>query len=178
MERLLDDLLDYARMGKNPDARHAEIVTGDQLMNDILLLLGPPAGCAIQVSPNFAGIRVPRMPLQQVLFNLVSNAIKHHDKEEKHIAVTVEDVGAFYLFAVTDDGPGIPPQYHDRVFEIFQTLKPRDQVEGSGMGLAVVRKNVESAGGTIGLASAEGEGSTFRFTWPKGPQIETNSMAE
>jgi hypothetical protein len=177
MERLLDDLLDYARIGRNPDARQAEIVTGDQLMNDILLLLGPPAGCAIEVSPDFAGIRVPRMPLQQVLINLVGNAIKHNDKDEKLIAVTVEDAGAFYAFAVKDDGPGIPPQYHDHVFKMFQTLKPRDQVEGSGMGLAVVRRNVELVGGTIDLASAAGEGSTFRFTWPKQLPTATGSGA-
>jgi hypothetical protein len=173
MERLLDDLLDYARIGRNPAARHAEIVSGDQLMHDILILLGPPTGCAIEVSPDFADIRVPRMPLQQVLINLVGNAIKHHDKDEKHIAVTVEDAGTFYTFSVKDDGPGIPPRYHDQVFKMFQTLKPRDQVEGSGMGLAVVRRNVEFVGGTIDLESAEGEGSTFRFTWPKAPQAAT-----
>jgi two-component system sensor kinase FixL len=177
MERLLDDLLDYARIGRNPEARPAEIVTGDQLINEILLLLGPPAGCVIEVSPGFTGIRLPRMPLQQVLINLVGNAIKHHDKDQKHIAVTVEDAGAFHAIAVTDDGPGIAPQYQDQVFKMFQTLKPRDRVEGSGMGLAVVRRIVELAGGTIELASAEGEGSTFRFTWPKQPQATTGIAA-
>ena len=70
-------------------------------------------------------------------------------------------------FEVSDDGPGIAPQYHARIFEMFQTLQPRDQTEGSGMGLAIVKKLVESYGGTIAVESAGGQGSTFRFTWPR-----------
>jgi signal transduction histidine kinase len=68
---------------------------------------------------------------------------------------------------VKDDGPGVPPQYHEQVFKTFQTLKPRDQVEGSGMGLAMVRKHVDVVGGELRLESAVGRGSTFSFTWPK-----------
>jgi hypothetical protein len=83
------------------------------------------------------------------------------------IEVSVKDLGIQFEFAVRDDGPGIRPEYHEQIFKMFQTLKPRDQVEGSGMGLAMVRKYVESAGGKIAVESAEGHGSTFRFTWPK-----------
>jgi signal transduction histidine kinase len=107
------------------------------------------------------------MPLQQILMNLINNAIKHHDKRNGTIEIMVEDNDTDYVFAVKDDGPGIPEQFHDRIFKIFQTLKPRDQVEGSGMGLAMVKKNVEVLGGTISLESSEGQGSIFRFTWPK-----------
>jgi signal transduction histidine kinase len=107
------------------------------------------------------------MPLQQILMNLVSNAIKHHHRTEGCIEVSVEDCEGDYFFAVKDDGPGIPLRFQDQIFKMFQTLKPRDQVEGSGMGLALVRKNVEVYGGTINLQSAEGQGSTFRFSWPK-----------
>jgi len=107
------------------------------------------------------------MPLQQVLMNLVGNAIKHHHhKESGCVEVTVEDSGDFYAFAVKDDGPGIPTRFHEQVFKMFQTLKPRDQVEGSGMGLAIVRKNIEVYGGTLDLESDVGKGSAFRFTWP------------
>ncbi len=70
-------------------------------------------------------------------------------------------------FSVADDGPGIAPGFHERIFELFQTLKPRDQVEGSGMGLAIVKKTVESMGGSISVDSAAGAGAVFRFTWPK-----------
>ncbi len=71
-------------------------------------------------------------------------------------------------FRVRDNGPGIDPEYHARIFEIFQTLRPRDEVEGSGMGLAIVKKTIESAGGRIWVESAKGEGATFCFTWPEG----------
>jgi signal transduction histidine kinase len=73
------------------------------------------------------------------------------------------------VFAVKDDGPGIPARFHAQVFKLFETLKPKDQLEGSGMGLAMVRKNVEVSGGTLDLESSEGNGSTFRLTLPKPP---------
>ena len=71
------------------------------------------------------------------------------------------------MFAVADDGPGIEPQYHERIFEIYQTLKPRDEVEGSGIGLTVVKKIVESRGGAVRIESAAGAGTTVFITWPK-----------
>jgi len=172
MEKLLDDLLEYSRIGRSVDQRFAEIINGKTLMDNILGLLAPPKGFTVKVIRSFADIDVPRMPLQQILMNLISNAIKHHDKTEGCIKVTVEDDGAMYTFAVEDDGPGISAQFHEQVFKMFQTLKPRDQVEGSGMGLAMVRKNVEVFGGTIKLESAEGKGSVFRFTWPKHQHLE------
>jgi signal transduction histidine kinase len=171
MEKLLDDLLEYSRVGRAADGGYVEIIAGDVLMDNVLALLSPPEGFTVNVSPQFAGIRVCRMPLQQILMNLVSNAIKHHDKKSGCIEVTVEDRGTDYAFAVKDDGPGIPAQFHDQIFKMFQTLKPRDQVEGSGMGLAMVRKNIEVFGGTLELVSAEGQGSTFCFAWPRLQEI-------
>ena len=144
MERLLDDLLEYSRIGRSSNERYDEIITGDALMGNVLAMLSPPAGFTVNVSPGFADINVRSMPLQQIMMNLIGNAIKHHDKTTGCIDARVEDVGTQYAFAVKDDGPGIPAQFHDQVFKMFQTLKPRDQVEGSGMGLAIVRKNIES----------------------------------
>ena len=167
MEKLLDDLLEYSRIGRVRDERFSEIITGSALMDNVLTLLSPKQQFTVKVSPSFADIHVARMPLQQILMNLVGNAIKHHDKPEGHIEVTVTDEGTFYHFAVKDDGPGIAPEYHEQIFRMFQTLKPRDQVEGSGMGLAMVRKNIEISGGKLHLQSAVGQGSTFSFTWPK-----------
>jgi len=166
MEKLLDDLLQYARIGRVTDARYTETIAGNTLIGNILELLAPE-GFEVKVSPTFAAIQVHPMPLQQVLMNLISNAIKHHDKPTGRIEVTVEDRGPMFAFAVQDDGPGIPVQFHERIFQMFQTLRPRDRVEGSGMGLAMVRKHVEVFGGTLNLESEEGKGSTFHFTWPK-----------
>jgi signal transduction histidine kinase len=137
------------------------------LLEDVLELLSPPEGFTVSLSPSLAGVEVRRMPLQQIFMNLIGNAIKHHHRKTGNIEVSVEDAGAYFRFAVRDDGPGIPAQFHEQIFKMFQTLKPRDQVEGSGMGLAMVHKYVEVSGGTIALESAEGQGSTFRFTWPK-----------
>ncbi len=106
------------------------------------------------------------MPLQQVLYNLINNAIKHHDREEGEIEVDVARTEDGVRFSVRDDGPGIPAEFHERIFEMFHTLKPRDQVEGSGMGLAVVKKTVERFGGVITVASEGGRGTEFSFTWP------------
>jgi signal transduction histidine kinase len=167
MEKLLDDLLEYSRIGRTTDQRHVEIISGDALLDNILTLLSPREGFAVSASPRFSQIQVYRMPLQQILMNLVGNAIKHHDKSTGRIEITVEDRGVDHAFAVSDDGPGIPAQFHDQVFRMFQTLRPRDQVEGSGMGLAMVRKNIELVGGTIKLESADGRGSMFSFTLPK-----------
>ena len=166
MDKLLDDLLEYARIGRKTDVRYTENINGAELMDDVLGLVARK-DFTIRVSPHFADIQLCRMPLQQILMNLISNAIKHHDKKSGCIDVTVEEAGPQYTFAVKDDGPGISARFHDQVFKMFQTLRPRDQVEGSGMGLAMVRKHVESFGGVIELESAEGQGSTFRFTWPK-----------
>jgi PAS domain S-box-containing protein len=172
MEKLLDDLLDYSRIGRVMDQRQAEMIGGDTLINRILASVSPPKGLVLRVSPRFAEFRFPDTPLQQILANLIGNAVKHHDKKTGHIEVTVDDSGPDYSFAVKDDGPGIPAQFHDRVFKTFQTLKPRDQVEGSGMGLAIVRKNIDVVGGKISVESAEGKGSTFRFSWPKQQRIK------
>jgi signal transduction histidine kinase len=167
MEKLLDDLLEYSRIGRVTDARFAETMSGAALMENVLTLLSPKKQFKVAVSRSLADVQVTRMPLQQILMNLVSNAIKHHDKPEGHIEVTAADEGSFYRFAVKDDGPGIAPEFHEQIFRMFQTLKPRDQVEGSGMGLAMVRKNIEIFGGKLHLQSAVGQGSTFSFTWPK-----------
>jgi PAS domain S-box-containing protein len=170
MEKLLDDLLAYSRIGRKLDSEFAEQVAGDLLIRDVLAMVLPASGFIAEVDPGFAEIKVYRMPLQQIFMNLVGNAVKHHYRKEGHIHLSVEPAAStrepMLAFAVKDDGPGIPPQFHDRIFQMFQTLKPRDQVEGSGMGLAMVRKYVEVFGGTVWLESAEGQGSTFHFTWP------------
>lgn len=167
MEKLLGDLLEYSRIGRNRDERFAEVVKGGELLENILELLSPGPGFSVAAQAGFEEITVMRMPLQQVLMNLIGNAVKHHDKPEGTVRLSMEDLGSMYAFTVEDDGPGIPAQFHDKVFEMFRTLKPRDQVEGSGMGLALVRKNVELFGGTISLDSSPGQGCRFRFTWPK-----------
>lgn len=177
MEKLLDDLLEYACIGRATDDRHNKIVSGEALITNVLALLNLQS-FTVRVSPGFRDIQVNTMPLQQILMNLIGNAAKHHHKSNGCIEVTVEDRGDLYAFAVQDDGPGIPAQYQEQIFKMFTTLKPRDLLEGSGMGLAMVQKNVEVFGGTLELESAEGKGSTFRFTWPKQQRARTMPVME
>ncbi len=171
MERLLDDLLAYSRAGRQHHP--IEHVATDELVRNVIDLLAPPPGFTLQLGETWPILVTERVPLETVLRNIIGNAIKHHDHPQTgHIAITAAEQATLVEFTVTDDGPGIDHQYHARIFQMFQTLKPRDQVEGSGMGLAVVKKLVDHYGGSIQVTSQLGEGATFRFTWPKTPLRE------
>lgn len=166
MERLLDDLLTYSRVGRRDGV--AEEVRTEALVQDMAYLLAPPPGFQVQVERELPFLFTPRTPLELVFRNLISNAIKHHHQPEQGVVqISARDLGDFVEFEVRDNGPGIEPQYHERIFGMFQTLRPRDEVEGSGMGLAIAKRAVEYRGGTIQIASAVGNGTSFRFTWPK-----------
>jgi len=164
MQYLLDDMLDYARAGRQDG--DASRVDCEKLVHEIVDMLAPPPGFTVCVNP-LPEIVTHRAPLAQVLRNLIGNAIKHHDRAVGHIDISAEPHEDQIDFTVRDDGPGIPREYHDEIFQMFSTLKPRDVLEGSGMGLAMVRKILDTRGGDIHLESAEGRGATFRFTWPK-----------
>ena len=99
--------------------------------------------------------------------NLISNAIKYHDKEKGKIDIFFEDRDNMWCFGVNYDGPGIPEQFQHKVFQIFQTMEARDKVESTGIGLSIVQKIVEEHGGKIWVESEDGKGAAFKFTWPK-----------
>jgi signal transduction histidine kinase len=102
--------------------------------------LGLPKGFVVEVDN--VDIVLPKAPLESVLTNLISNAVKHHLKNAGHIEIKSENLQHAYQISVTDDGPGIDPSLHEKIFMKFQTLKPKDEVEGSGLGLAVVEKTL------------------------------------
>jgi len=164
MEALIGDLLAFARVG------HADVDVGpldlDALVAEAIDLVAPPATFRVLADVAVHHIVSAALPLKRVLLNLLANAIKHHDRPDGEVRISVRDQGPFVELEVTDDGPGIPPAFHQKVFEVFQTLKPRDTLEGSGMGLAFVKKIVEQAQGAVHLSSS-GRGATFRITWPK-----------
>lgn len=170
LEHLLDDLLAYSRAGRSEVATDA--VDTRALVEDLAALVSPPAGFLIAGSPSLPTIEAARAPLTQAVQNLIGNAIKHHDDPARgHVRVSAihDPEAAMVEFVVEDDGPGIPAQFRDRVFGMFQTLKPRDEVEGSGMGLAIVKKLVERQGGKVWLTdSSGGRGLAVHFTWPQG----------
>jgi signal transduction histidine kinase len=164
LDLLLDSLLQYSRVGRSGDK--PEMVDTCHLVGDIAGYLAPKQGFTIYCADGMPALFTYKAPLELVFRNLISNALKHHDRPEGRVTVSGVWRGKLAEFRVRDDGPGIPPEFHDKVFQMFQTLKPRDQVEGSGMGLAIVKKTVESQGGTVRIESEPGErGTTFVFTW-------------
>ncbi len=166
MERLLDSLLAYSRAGRQDAA--VEAVDTAALVRETVALVTPPEGVDVHLEGDFPTVATARVPLELVVRNLVANAIKH-GRADGRVVVSARTVGGWAEFTVADDGPGVAEAYRERVFGMFQTLRPRDEVEGSGMGLAIVRKTVEARGGRVTLGERPGGGASFRFTWPLEP---------
>jgi PAS domain S-box-containing protein len=174
MEHLLDDLLAYSRAGRV--RQQVEQVDTRTLVQETVDLLNLPQGFVVALPTTMPVLITERVPLATVFRNLIQNAYKHHNHPEHGcVTITADDFGqkqsegedGMVQFSLADDGPGIASEYQEQVFALFRTLKPRDQVEGSGMGLSIVKKTIESRGGAIHLVSAPGAGATFTFTWPK-----------
>ncbi len=168
LHQLLDDLLEYSRAGRKP----SEIANIDSrlLVEDLFDLLAPPETMTMTADSSLPVLNAHHAPLEQVLRNLVNNAIKHHPTGRGSIKVYAKDKDDEVLFAVEDDGAGIPQEFSEKIFQMFQTLKPRDEVEGSGMGLSIVKRIVEWQGGRIWFHGGPGgAGTVFKFTWKKTP---------
>ncbi|MEO1801532.1 MAG: ATP-binding protein [Cyanobacteria bacterium J06629_2] len=165
MEGLIQGLLDYSRVGRKETP--TETVDIGALVQTTIDLLAPPPELKFEITADLPTIETKAILLQQVLSNLLSNAIKYHPDKQGNITISVTEQEEFYQFCVADDGLGIDPQYHDRIFTIFQTLQARDTFESTGIGLSIVKKIVEAQGGKIWVKSQLGEGATFCFTWSK-----------
>lgn len=167
MQALIDGILAYSRAGRQ--LSEPEPVDTGALVQEVIELLAPPADVRIEVAPQMPTVPAERTPLQQVFMNLLGNAVKYTRMVRPDAVIRVEwrDAGDAFEFAVIDNGPGIAPEYHERVWGIFQTLEARDKVEGTGIGLSVVKKIVEARGGHVAVESTPKHGSTFRFSWLK-----------
>jgi len=164
-ENMIKGILLYARAGKqNPEREYINL---NALLQDIAETLPLKPGLKLEMQMHLPDIYSERIPLQQVLSNLISNAIKHHDKPDGYIKVYVRNSGDHYDFFVEDNGPGISKTYQDKIFVIFQTLQERDSFESTGVGLAIVKKILDDRKQKIILDSEPGKGTTFAFTWPK-----------
>ncbi len=176
MGELTRGIIDFARSGEAepvnvplPLAKTIEDMRIDfGLQNDALVL-----------SSEVNAVHHDSFGLHRVLENLVSNAIKHHDNlKPMRVEVMVRRRDNRLEFTVRDNGPGIDPQYHQRIFEVFQTLRLNDEVESTGIGLAIVKKIVERHGGKVSLVSAPSDGATFRFDWPDPSASELQPLKE
>jgi signal transduction histidine kinase len=166
-ELLINGLVAYTRVGH--DHAPAESVDIGELVADVASLLAYPSNFIIRFAGDKLVITTPRPPLEHVLQNLISNAIKHHDRTCGQVTVSADTAGDMIQLSVADDGPGIAPEYQKRIFTIFAIIKPRDEgTQNSGVGLSIVQKIVQRYGGNVHVDSAPPtRGSTFVFTWPR-----------
>lgn len=170
MQQLIDDLLAYSRAGRVAAATRS-VDTG-ALARSVVALLGPPATMTVTIDPEMPELVTERSPLEQVFRNLIGNAIKHNDRSDGTVQISARRAGTEWEFSIADDGPGIPEEARSRIFQMFQQLESSEG--GTGIGLALVAKTVERAGGRVWVESAPGRGSVFRFTWPEGGGAEEN----
>jgi PAS domain S-box-containing protein len=170
MDGLIEGILEYSRVGRVRE--HIVEVDLNKLLPDIVDAIAPPENISITIDGRLPLINCEETRIIQLFQNLLSNAVKYMDKPQGKISVACTEQDGFWKFSVTDNGPGIEQQDYERIFQIFQTLAPRDEVEGTGVGLTVVRKIVELYGGRIWVESKVTEGSTFFFTLPK----QTNEL--
>ncbi len=164
MIKLLDDLLEYSQVGWLNEKTVR--VDTSELVSEIAALLVGDGHFSVR-GVDLPEISTVAVPLEQVLLNLCSNSIKHHDRESGEIEVHCVEEPEHFVFAVRDDGPGISKEDQERVFEMFRRGTTQGEGGGNGMGLALVRKIVSNAGGTVWIESGDGRGTTIYFTWPK-----------
>jgi PAS domain S-box-containing protein len=164
MENLIDGLLDYSRVGRLEVK--TETTDVKRLIEEVVDSLMPPLRFSIEVASPLPVFVTRRSLLSRVFLNLIGNAVKHHDRPDGRVRVACIPRETCYEFSVSDDGPGIDPKFHEKIFLIFQTLVSRDTRESTGIGLAIVKKIIETEGGEIAVESDTGRGTTFRFTWP------------
>lgn len=165
MKDLIDGILKYSRVGRM-DAEK-ESVNSKEVIDEVLNILSIPETFSIEVKGGFPTILSNRTWIEQIFTNLISNAIKYHDKDKGKIIISYHSDIRFHYFAVQDDGPGISEEHQEKIFTIFQTLQPKDATESTGIGLSIVKKIVEEHGGSIWVESDGKHGSKFIFTIPK-----------
>jgi PAS domain S-box-containing protein len=164
MENTISGLLNYARFGKIESKIESVVVA--QLLAETIDSIAPSATFSIAIAP-MPTFDTKRLLLSQVFANLIGNGIKHHNRSDGLIQISVQDRGDFYEFAIADDGPGIALEDRERIFTIFQSGTSQNRLDSSGIGLAIVKKIVEAETGTIRLESSLEKGTAFYFTWPK-----------
>lgn len=165
MGNLIDGILEYSRVGRVKEDLVG--VNVGEVVHEVIDLIAPPANVTISIENPLPTVVAERIRIQQIFQNLLSNAIKYMDKPRGEIRIGCSAEGGEWKFSVSDNGPGIEPRHFDKIFQLFQTLAPRDRIESTGVGLALVKKIVEMYGGDIWLESTPGVGSTFYFTLPQ-----------
>ncbi|SHH24349.1 CHASE domain-containing protein [Cognatishimia maritima] len=165
MHALTRGIMDYARVGRS-DLSHDNVAPEEIIKACIADFEVDTA--QVHLESDVEKIVVDSHNFRRILENLIGNAFKYHpDPAKAHVAITISEKPDHLEVMVADDGAGIAPQYHERIFEVFQTLRTSEDQESTGIGLAIVKKLVEQHGGTVRVDSDEGRGACFVFQWPK-----------
>ncbi len=165
MDSLLTGILQVSRAGQT-DLK-PEPVDMNVLLRDLQDWIVDDADFRFNIERDLPVITAPKSMLEQIFLNLISNAVKHHDQEQGQIDIHCQRKADEVIFFVRDDGPGVPEEYRQQVFEMFKTLQPRDKIEGNGIGLAIVKRMVQKLGGYIEILPKTGpRGTTFKLSLP------------
>jgi two-component system sensor kinase FixL len=162
MHGLIEGVLEFSKVGRLQNEK--EEVDINIVVAETIDLLDPPSNFKVKVDKNLPTVSYDRVRLQQVFQNLLDNAIKFMDKPNGLLEVLFKEDDSFYYFSIKDNGPGIEGAYFQKIFQIFQTLRSKDDYESTGIGLGIVKRIVELNGGSISVSSEVEVGSTFSFT--------------
>jgi len=160
MEALINGLLDYARLNLKAPSEHIDT---NALVHEIADSI-VPRNFRLEIG-NLPDLFTERIKLEQVFANLISNAVKYTPQEDGLIQISCQSYAGVYEFSVKDNGIGIAIEYHQKIFETFQTLREQNEQESTGVGLAIVKKIIDDQQENIIVKSALGEGAEFVFTW-------------
>jgi PAS domain S-box-containing protein len=172
MHNLTDGILQYSRVGRVEEEK--VVVNLNELVTEVIDMIAPPENVTITIENELPTVECEQTRIMQVFQNLLSNAVKYMDKPQGQIKIGCIEENGFWEFYVADNGPGIEEKYFEKIFQLFQTLAPRDESESTGIGLTIIKKIVEMYGGKTWVQSKVGEGSTFFFTLPKALSITDN----
>jgi len=173
MEQMINGVLEYSRIGR--DKATLSQVDLATVIPQIVLDIVPTDRMTVLIEGDLPTVNVEATRIRQVFQNLIDNAVKFMDKPQGEIQIGCLPDEALWCFYVRDNGCGIPAEHFDRIFQLFQTLQPKDQQESTGVGLALTKRIIEQYGGKIWVKSTVSVGTTFFFTLPRGAQTDQSS---
>ncbi|MBK7965286.1 MAG: HAMP domain-containing histidine kinase [Bacteroidetes bacterium] len=164
LENLIQGILMYAKAGKTK--ANPELIETKPFVEEIIALLHPPKNSTIKLEGNWPIVETDPIRFHQIVSNLISNAIKYNDKERIEIILNCKTDGETINFSITDNGNGIEEEYHQKIFQLFQTLATNDEQTSTGIGLSIVKNIIDELGGNIKVESKLNIGSKFTFQLP------------
>ena len=163
MHSLIEGILEYSAIDKADGGSYP--VNLDSLVKNLLATMHIPDNCTVEVQEQLPVVEGNSFRFQQLFQNLIQNAIQYNDKEHARVSIGFKAKSDHFIFSIKDNGKGIDQQYHDKIFQVFQTLE--EASKSKGIGLSIVSKIIKFYGGKIWLESQNNAGTTFYFTIPK-----------